>query len=136
MHGFLILSQKKFEMHVFWSIAPLDARIFDFLPFPLFICTWFLKFYSLMNLIFSLFQTWILATAGRKIQFKLGKIQFIKLRPNQTEYFKLENCKNQVQIDRYLSLFLHLNNGVKVFWRSIITFIPQYFQTIFLETSA
>ena len=29
---------------------------------------------SLMNWIFSLFQTWILqATAGRKIQFKLGK---------------------------------------------------------------
>ena len=30
---------------------------------------------SLMNLIFSLFQTWILqATSGRRIQFKLGKI--------------------------------------------------------------
>ena len=29
---------------------------------------------SLMNLIFSLFQTWILqATAGKKFQFKLGK---------------------------------------------------------------
>ena len=29
---------------------------------------------SLMNLIFILFQTWILqATAGRKIQFNLGK---------------------------------------------------------------
>ena len=29
---------------------------------------------SLTNLIFSIFQTWILtATAGRKIQFKLGK---------------------------------------------------------------
>ena len=36
---------------------------------------------SLMNWIFSLFQTWILqATAGRKLKFKLGKkIQFIKL---------------------------------------------------------
>ena len=34
-----------------------------------------------MNLIFSLFKTLILqATAGKKIQFKLGeKIQFIKL---------------------------------------------------------
>ena len=33
-----------------------------------------LKISSLMNLIFSLFQTWILqATADRKIQFKLGK---------------------------------------------------------------
>ena len=32
------------------------------------------KISSLTNLIFTLFQTWILqATAGRKIQFKLGK---------------------------------------------------------------
>ena len=51
---------------------------------------------SLMNLIFSLFPTEILqATAGRKIQFKLGKNPVY-----QTRYFKLENCKNQVQIDR------------------------------------
>ena len=51
---------------------------------------------SLMNWIFSLFQTWILqATAGRKIQFKLGKHPV-----HQTRYFKKENCKNQVQIDR------------------------------------
>ena len=40
--------------------------------YPLSIYTWFLTFSSLMNLIFSLFQTWILQfTAGRKIQFKL-----------------------------------------------------------------
>ena len=35
------------------------------------------------------------ATAGRKIQFKLGKNSIC-----QTWYFKLENCKNQVQINR------------------------------------
>jgi hypothetical protein len=51
---------------------------------------------SLMNLSFSLFQTGILqATAGRKIQFQLGKNPVY-----ETRYFKLENCKNQVQIDR------------------------------------
>ena len=33
--------------------------------------------------------------AGRKIQFKLGKNPV-----KQTQYFKLENCKNQVQIYR------------------------------------
>ena len=32
-----------------------------------------LEISSLMNFIFSLFQTWILQAAGRKIQFKLGK---------------------------------------------------------------
>ena len=51
---------------------------------------------SVWNINFCLFQTWILqATAGRKIQFKLGKNPF-----HQTRYFKLENCKNKVQIDR------------------------------------
>ena len=55
------------------------------------------KISNLMNWIFSLFQTWILqATAGRKIQFKIEK----KNPVHQTWYFKLENCKNQVQIDR------------------------------------
>ena len=45
---------------------------------------------------FSLFQTWILqAAADRKIQFKLEKNPV-----HQTQYFKLENCKNRVQIDR------------------------------------
>ena len=40
---------------------------------------------SLLNWIFSLFQTWILqATAGRKIQFKLGE----KNPFHQTRYFK------------------------------------------------
>ena len=64
--------------------------------FPLSICTGFLKFSSLMNLFFSLFQTWILqATAGKKKWFKMGKNPV-----HQTWYFKLENCKNQVQIDR------------------------------------
>ena len=53
---------------------------------------------SLKNLIFSLFQTGILqTTAGRKIQFKLGKKSV-----HQSGYFKLENCKNQLQIDRGL----------------------------------
>ena len=54
---------------------------------------------SLMNCIFSLFQTWIFyqATAGRKIQFNLGKIPV-----HQTWYFKLDNCKNQVQIVKEL----------------------------------
>jgi hypothetical protein len=49
-----------------------------------------------MNLIFSTFQTWILqTTAGRKMQFKLGKNAV-----RQNGYLKLESCKNQVQIDR------------------------------------
>ena len=59
---------------------------------------WFLLFelaayWSLMNWILSLFQTWIFcqATAGRKIQFK---------QVHQTWYFKMEKFKNQVQIDR------------------------------------
>jgi hypothetical protein len=56
---------------------------------------------SLMNLIFNLFQTWILqAAAGKKIQFKLGKNPV-----DLTGYFKLENCKNQVQINRGLGTF-------------------------------
>ena len=51
---------------------------------------------SLMIFIFGLFQIWILeATADRKIQFKLEKTPV-----HQTEFFKLENCKKQVQIDR------------------------------------
>jgi hypothetical protein len=36
-----------------------------------------------------------LDTTGKKILFKLGKNPF-----QQNQYFKLENCKNQVQIDR------------------------------------
>ena len=50
---------------------------------------------SLMNFFFILFQTWTLqATAGRKIQFKLGKNPI-----HLTRYFRLENVKNQVLID-------------------------------------
>ena len=78
------------------------------------ICTWFLQFSSLMNLIFSLFQTWILqTTACRKIQFKLGKKKSV----HQTQYFKLENCKYQVQIDRRWVCYLvvctvNVNNNI------------------------
>ena len=44
----------------------------------------------------SPFRTWILqATTGRKIQFKLGKNPVY-----QAQYFKLENGKIQVQMDR------------------------------------
>ena len=51
---------------------------------------------SLMNLNFSRFKTWILrTTSGRKIHYQLGKKSSY-----ETRYFKLENCKNQVQIDR------------------------------------
>ena len=54
---------------------------------------------SLMNLIFSLFQTWILqARASRKIQIKLDKNP-----AHPTGYLTRDNCKNQVQIDRGLS---------------------------------
>ena len=80
-----------------WPHPLICCRNIWMVPYPLSICTWFLQFSSLMNWIFSLFQTRILqATAGRKIQFKLGKkIQFIKL-----DISNVENCKNQVQIDR------------------------------------
>ena len=65
---------------------------------------------SSMNFIFSLFQIWILqATADRKIQFKLEKTPV-----HQTGFFKLENCKKQVQIDR----------GNVFFPQLFTTFIP------------
>ena len=58
----------------------------------------------------SLFQTWILqATTGRKIQFKLGKNPV-----HQTRYFTLENCKNQVQIDRRNDLRLVRSSAIPI----------------------
>ena len=67
------------------------------------ICTWFLQFSSLKH---SVWRTWFL------VYFK---VRFYKLQQaetssstwgknpvHQTGYFKLENCKNQVQIDRRL----------------------------------
>ena len=69
-----------------------------------------------MKLIFSIFQTCILqATAGRKIQFKLGKIQFIKL----DTYFKLENWKNQVQIDRGLNTLCVVRSSGPELWSDL-----------------
>ena len=51
---------------------------------PLSICTWFLQILqfeisSLMNLIFSLFQTWILQTTAEKFSSNQEKIQSNKL---------------------------------------------------------
>ena len=41
---------------------------------PYFFAIFFFEIFSLINLIFSLFKTWILQVkAGRKIQFKLGE---------------------------------------------------------------
>ena len=48
-----------------------------------------LDFYSISNLNFT----------GIKIQFKLRKQNPV----SQTRYFKLENCKNQLQLDRGLA---------------------------------
>ena len=84
--------QKEMQMYALYiwhSLSQTNNCCFKIF-LPLSICTWFLQcsslkyqfeLSSLVNLIFSLFQAWILqATAGRKIQFKLGKkIQFIKL---------------------------------------------------------
>ena len=78
------------------------VRMYNLHSFPLSIWTRLLQFSSLkymsslMNSIFSLFQTSLQATAGKKILFKLGKNPV-----HQNWYcFKLENFKNQVQIDR------------------------------------
>ena len=48
---------------------------------------------SLMNLIFSLFQTWILQATAGSSNLKKNPV-------HQTWYFKLENWKNPVQIDK------------------------------------
>ena len=84
--------------------------------------TWYLVYFKL--------GYWL--QQAEKSSLNWEKIQFIKLRPNQTEYFKLENCKNQVQIDRYLSLFLHLNNGVKGFLKEHYNFHSSIFSKYFL----
>ena len=62
------------------------------------------------------FQIWIgflQATQAVKIQFKLGKIPVY-----QTRNFKLENVKNQVQIDRGLGE-IQFNMYIEVFFVSI-----------------
>ena len=75
---------------------------------------------SLMNLIFSLFQTWISqATAGRKIQFKLEiKIQFIKL-----------YILNWRILDPYLSELVFSNSPVWNIEFDELDFFPSLKQT-------
>ena len=73
-----------------------------------------------MNLICSLFQTWILqTTAGKKSSSNWEKIQFIKL----------ENCKNQVQIDRrkdscfqFIAVLNLLTGGRTMFFTFLVVF--------------
>ena len=48
---------------------------------------------SLMNLIFILFQTWILQATAE--QAEKSSSNWEKNSVHQTGYFKLENCKNQ-----------------------------------------
>ena len=69
---------------------------------PLSICTWFLKFSSLKQYQFwwtgffpSLNRIFLPAVACKEVWNRL-KIEFIKL----DMYFKLENCKSRVQIDK------------------------------------
>ena len=62
--------------------------------YPLSIYTWFLTFSSLMNLIFSLFQTWILwATDFLSADKKKTSSNYEKNPVHQTRYFKMESCK-------------------------------------------
>ena len=76
--------------------------IFDILQFEI---------SSLMNWIFFLVWTGFLqATQAVKIQFKLGKKSTLS-----TQNFKLENVKNQVQIDRGLGK-IQFNIYIEVFF--------------------
>ena len=70
-------------------------------PKPLSICTWFLQF---SNLKYPVWWTWFLVYFKlefyRLQQAEKSSSNYEKNPVNQTRYFKLENCKNQVQIDR------------------------------------
>ena len=104
---------------------------------------------SLMNLIFSLFQTWILqTTAGGKIQFKLEKIQFIKLNISNWRIAKLmcrfdrgvEKIENQagtfeqkfliVPIRQFHESYLFHRGFREMFWLFLIK-INGYFDGFF-----
>ena len=76
---------------------------------------------SLMNLIFSLLQTWILQTTeGRKIQSKLTSLVWIWFRPGslvqtrkKIQFIKLNiwNCRTAKIKYRYSPNFLKINGG-------------------------
>ena len=68
-----------------------------------------------MNLIFSLFQTWILqATADKKFQFKLGKKS-----SSSNSIFQTKNCKKQLQRDSR-------NKYTNYWWLLVIPFFKYF----------
>ena len=105
----LLFRRFEAKKNCFWDFLTFSRLIEP--PIYLYLIFLILQFEisCLMNLIFSIFQTWILqATAGRIIQFKLGKKNLI----HQTRYFKLENCKNQVFRQNSFCFLLCQNFGV------------------------
>ena len=77
-----------------------------YLPLPLSICTWFLTFFCLKyqlwwtGFFFLVWTGFLQATKAVKIRFKLGEKS-----SSSTRNFKLDNVKNQVQIDRISNSF-------------------------------
>ena len=84
---------------------PTPNLIFKFFWFPLSICTWFLQLSSLT------YRVW---WTGFFSQFELdfsaccSLIKVLDKQVHQSRYFKLENVKYQVQIDRRIELKCYL----------------------------